>query len=155
MPGCDYNPEVRRWAHMFTQSPAQFSASLSEAMPFLLIVLDEIEQRDLPGEFAFLPYIESTYTAVAAYGDRPPASGRLMPDTARETGLRITPDYDGRLDIYASTTAALDLLERYQQEFGDWRLADMAFNAGELRRQAVGGKVTTAIRSADELRVCA
>ena len=40
---------------------------------------------------------------------------------------------DGRLDVAASTTAALSLIERYQKEFGDWRLADMAFNSGEYR----------------------
>jgi len=101
-------------------------------MPFLLVVLEQIEQRKMPGEFAFLPYIESNYTALASSGDRSAGIWQLMPDTAREAGLRITREYDGRLDVYASTTAALDLLERYNEQFGDWRLADMAFNAGEL-----------------------
>ena len=133
MQGCDYNAAVRHWAHLYTQSANAFAASLSEAMPFLLVVLDQIEKRKLPGEFAFLPYIESTYTAFASSGDRAAGIWQLMPDTAREAGLRITPEYDGRLDVYASTTVALDLLERYQERFGDWRLADMAFNAGPYR----------------------
>jgi membrane-bound lytic murein transglycosylase D len=115
---------------MYTQSSSAFSASLSEAMPYLLVVLDQIERRKLPGEFAFLPYIESTYTPLASSGDHAAGIWQLMPDTAREAGLRITADYDGRLDIYSSTTAALSLLERYQEKFGDWRIADMAFNAG-------------------------
>lgn len=133
MQGCDYNAAVRHWAHVYTQSGSGFAASLSEAMPFLLVVLEQIEKRKLPGEFAFLPYIESTYTALASSGDRAAGIWQLMPDTAREAGLRITPEYDGRLDVYASTTVALDLLERYQERFGDWRLADMAFNAGPYR----------------------
>ena len=58
---------------------------------------------------------------------------QLDPDTAREEGLLVNADYDARLDILASTTAALALIERYQKEFGDWRLADMAFNSGEYR----------------------
>ncbi len=58
---------------------------------------------------------------------------QIDPDTAREEGLVVTADYDGRLDIAASTTAALSLIERYEKEFGDWRLADMAFNSGEYR----------------------
>jgi len=75
---------------------------------------------------------------------------QLMPDTAREAGLHITADYDGRLDIHASTNAALDLLQRYDQEFGDWRLADMAFNAGEYGIKDLVGDARTQ-RSAAEL----
>jgi membrane-bound lytic murein transglycosylase D len=139
MPGCDYNPAIQHWARWYTESPAGFSTSLSQAMPFLLVVLDQIEQRKLPGEFAFLPYLESNYTPLASSGDRAAGIWQLMPDTAREAGLRINHDYDGRLDVYASTTAALELLQRYRDEFGDWRLADMAYNAGEYRvRQLVG-----------------
>jgi membrane-bound lytic murein transglycosylase D len=150
MPGCDYSPDVRRWARTFTQSPAQFSASMSEAMPYLMLVVNEIEKRDLPGEFAFLPYIESTYTAVAADGPKAAGIWQLMPDTARETGLRITPEYDGRLDIYASTNAALDLIERYQREFDDWRVVDLAYNAGEYGMKMLVGNPTVS-RSVDEI----
>jgi membrane-bound lytic murein transglycosylase D len=150
MPGCDYNPAVLHWAHMFTQAGNQFTASLSDAMPFLLVVLDQIEERDIPGEFAFLPYIESNYTPLASSGDRAAGIWQLMPDTAREAGLRITADYDERLDIPASTGAALGLVKRYDQEFGDWRLADMAFNAGEYGlKQLVGDNKQE--RSAAEL----
>ncbi len=150
MPGCDYNPAVRRWAHTYTQSPSQFTASMNEAMPYLLIVLDEIERRDLPGEFAFLPYIESTYTPVSSSGDHAAGIWQLMPDTARETGLPITPEYDGRLDIYASTQAALSLLERYQREFDDWRVVDLAYNAGEYGVKTHVGSSTLG-GSADEI----
>ncbi len=119
-------------------------------MPYMLVVLDEIERRDLPGEFAFLPYIESTYLPVSSNGDRAAGIWQLMPDTARETGLPITPEYDGRLDIYASTQAALDLIERYQREFDDWRVVDLAYNAGEYGVKNLIGP-TTLNRSADDL----
>jgi len=130
MPGCDYSPAVQHWARMYAQAPNDFSSSLSEAMPYLLLVLEQIEKHRLPGEFAFLPYVESNYTAIATTGDRAAGIWQLMPDTAREAGLRITDDYDGRLDVYASTVTAIGLLQQYNDEFGDWRLADMAFNAG-------------------------
>jgi len=139
MPGCEYGTAVRQAARAFTQSTAQFEASLSEAMPYLLVVLAEIERRNLPGEFAFLPYIESTYVPIASTGDRAAGIWQLMPDTAREVGIRIGAEYDGRLDIVASTNAALDLLERYSEVFGDWRLADLAYNAGEYGVRNVAG----------------
>src|SRR5579871_3406815 len=137
MPGCDYNPAVRHWAHVYTQSTSAFDASLSEAMPFLLVVMDELERRKVPGEFAFLPYIESTYTPIATSGDHAAGIWQLMPDTAKEAGLTINSEYDGRLDVAASTKAALDLVQRYYDEFGDWRIADMAYNAGEYGLRGV------------------
>jgi len=133
MSPCDYRPQVLRWARRYTSSPRRFAASWESAMPFLLIVADEIERRQLPGEFAMLPYVESGYEPVSSRGDRPAGIWQLVPSTAREEGLLINADYDGRLDVPASTTVALTLIERYQKEFGDWRLANMAFNSGEYR----------------------
>ena len=130
MPGCDYNPAVQHWARMYAQSPNEFTSSLSESMPYLLLVLDQLEKHHLPGEFAFLPFVESNYTPIASSGDHAAGIWQLMPDTAREAGLRISDEYDGRLDIYASTLTTIGLLQQYNDEFGDWRLADMAFNAG-------------------------
>jgi membrane-bound lytic murein transglycosylase D len=97
MPGCGHSPSVQHWAHMYAQAPNDFSSSLSEAMPYLLLVLEQIEKHRLPGEFAFLPYVESNYTAIASTGDRAAGIWQLMPDTAREAGLRIADDYEGRL----------------------------------------------------------
>lgn len=133
MPGCDYHPQVDFWAKRFTARPAQFAGSLRKAMPFLLLVMDELERRQLPAELLLLPYIESHYRPVASSGNRPAGIWQLMPATARMHGLTVNDDYDGRLDAVASTTAALDLLERLERQFGDWRLVNMAFNAGEFR----------------------
>ena len=130
LPGCDYSTLEKHWVQRFARNPRAFSNSLSEAMPYLLFVTDQLGKHRLPGEFAFLPYLESNYTPIATSGDRAAGIWQLMPATATEAGLRITPDYDGRLDIYASTLSSIDLLRRYHDEFGDWRLADMAFNAG-------------------------
>lgn len=130
LPGCGYNAQVKRWTRFYAESPKELAASLRDAMPYLLVVSDQLARNRLPGEFAFLPYLESNYTPIASTGDRAAGIWQLMPDTAREAGLRITADYDGRLDIHASTLAAISLLRQYHDEFGDWRLADMAFNAG-------------------------
>ena len=140
MPGCDYSAEVMRWAIHYTRSPQRFAASWKPALPFLLLVLDEIERRQLPGEFGLLPYVESRYRPLDSKGNLPAGMWQLMPVTARERGLRIDRDYDGRLDAIDATRVALELIERYDREFGDWRLATMAFNAGEFRvkRQLAG-----------------
>jgi membrane-bound lytic murein transglycosylase D len=139
LPGCDYNASVQHWARVYAQSPREFSDSLTDAMPYLLLVIDQLEKHRLPGEFAFLPYLESNYTPIATSGDRAAGIWQLMPDTALENGLQISAEYDGRLDIRASTLTAIDLLRQYHDEFGDWRMANMAFNAGLYKVRALIG----------------
>lgn len=141
MPGCDYDASVLRQARQYTKSPDRFRANWQQAMPFLLLVLDEIERRDLPGELALLPYVESHYRPVAGTAKGPSGLWQLMPRTAIDRGLRVGRRYDERLDPVASTRVALDLLERQERQFADWRLASMAFNAGEYRiKGALGGR---------------
>lgn len=151
MQGCDYRPEVQRWARIYTRGARQFTANWKNAMPFLLLVVDELDRRKLPGEFAMLPYVESTYEPLPARGNRPAGMWQLDPDTAREAGLAVNADYDGRLDAVASTKTALDLLERYYREFSDWRLANMAFNSGEFRVKKLIGDRDPRTLSASEL----
>ena len=151
MQGCDYHADVQRWAHIYTKRPRQFAASWKRAMPFLLLVVDELKRRDLPGEFALLPYVESNYQPVASRGDRAAGMWQLVPDTARAAGLAVGADYDGRLDALASTVAALDLIEQYRKEFADWRLADMAYNSGEFRVRKLLGERDARTLSASEL----
>jgi membrane-bound lytic murein transglycosylase D len=140
MPGCNYSPTVQRFASTMAASPRHLNAALKQAMPFLLVVTDQIEKYDMPGEFAFLPWVESSYTMLPPNGDGVAGMWQLMPQTARESGLQIDAEYDGRLDVYSSSRTALVLLKQYKEEFGDWRLANMAFNAGENSIKQVLGK---------------
>lgn len=140
LPGCDYSPTVRQFAAQMASSPAHLSAAFKEAMPLLLLVTEQIEKYDMPGEFAFLPWVESSYTMIPARGDGVAGMWQLMPFTARENGLRVDGEYDGRLDITASSRTALALIKQYKESFGDWRLANMAFNAGENSVRAALGK---------------
>lgn len=150
LPGCDYRPEVQRQAREYTRNPKRFAATWQQAMPFLLLVVDELDRRDLPGEFAMLPYVESLYQPIPATGNRPAGMWQLMPDTARGGGLAVGSRYDTRLDALASTRVALDLIERYDRQFADWRLADMAFNSGESRvRKLLGGRDASTFSAAE------
>ncbi len=144
MDGCTHSEAVEREAHRYTRSPERFNASWQEAMPSLLLVLNDIERRDLPGEFALLPYVESHYRALPAKGKGPAGVWQLTGRTAIDQGLEVNREYDQRLDLLASTDVALGLIERYDREFSDWRLADMAFNAGEYRvKRALDDIATT------------
>ncbi|MGB0133895.1 LysM peptidoglycan-binding domain-containing protein, partial [Dokdonella sp.] len=77
---------------------------------------------------------------------------QLMARTATAQGLQVGKVYDQRLDAIASTRVSLELVERYDREFGDWRLAVMAFNAGEYRVKRQLGNQSASSLDAKELR---
>ncbi|MFZ1391927.1 MAG: transglycosylase SLT domain-containing protein, partial [Dokdonella sp.] len=129
--GCNDSDTVLKQAQHLTAAPDRFSLAWQQAMPFLQIVVDEIERRGLPGEIALLPYVESRYQQLPGKAGGPAGMWQLMAPTARGHGVHVSATYDGRLDPFESTRAALDLIERLDREFADWRLASMAYNAGE------------------------
>lgn len=131
---CDGQSQVRRWALVHARDPAALRAELARVVPTLDLVAGVLALRGIPSDFALLPWVESRYRAVPATGNRPAGIWQLMPATARDFGLVVSPQLDERLDLYASTHAAAALLEHLGQRFGgDWRLVAMAFNAGEFR----------------------
>ena len=140
---CDADSGVARWQARYTRGPDRFAASVQRSLPSLEFVLEQLERRKLPTEFALLPIVESWYQPVRSSGNRPAGIWQIMPVTGRHLGLEISADYDGRLDLAASTRAALDLLEHLAEAFHrDWRLVNMAYNAGEFRiRRSLAGRV--------------
>ena len=104
----------------------------------------------MPGEFAFLPWVESSYNMLPARGDGVAGMWQLMPFTARENGLRVDGDYDGRLDVTASSRTALGLLKQYKESFGDWRLANpISEEMKVMRPSLLPGLIAAARRNLD------
>lgn len=133
MPGCDADPAVLVWAGRFTRHPQQFEKQLKSVMPRLIYMQQVAAQYNVAGEFVLLPWVESHFRPVGAGAKhRPAGMWQIMPVTARAMGLRVDSHYDGRLDVPAATHAVMKLLEQYHKQFGDWRVADYAYNAGEF-----------------------
>ncbi|MEI6268775.1 MAG: LysM peptidoglycan-binding domain-containing protein, partial [Methylococcaceae bacterium] len=104
------------------------------AEPYLHHILDEIEAKNIPGELALLPVVESAFVPDAY--SKADASGlwQFVPSTGKEYGLQQNNWYDGRRDIYASTKAATTYLKELSEDFnGDWLLALASYNCGKGR----------------------
>ena len=124
-------PQVRRQLSWYGEQGSLLDEASARATPYLFYIMEEIEARGFPADLALLPIVESGYepTVISRHG----AAGlwQFMGGTGRRFGLSRSGWVDERLDITASTTAALDYLGTLSRRFdGDWLLAIAAYNSG-------------------------
>jgi membrane-bound lytic murein transglycosylase D len=128
------NPRIDRELYWYLEHPASLAILQQRAEPYLHHILDEIEAKNIPGELALLPVVESAFIPDAY--SKADASGlwQFIPSTGQEFGLQQNAWYDGRRDIYASTKAATTYLKQLSETFdGDWLLALASYNCGKGR----------------------
>lgn len=139
LPG-EQQQAVQRQITTYSRNPHQVERIFERGSPYLAYILREVEKRGHPHEIALLPFVESAYDPFAYSHGRAAGLWQFIPGTAKLYGLEQDWWYDGRRDVIASTTAALDYLDWLHDEFeGDWLLALAAYNSGS-------GTVRTAIR---------
>jgi len=138
-------PRVQSQRNWYASHPEYLDRVAKRAEPYLHLIVEELEKRDMPIDLALLPIVESAFDPFAySHGS---ASGvwQFIPGTARQYGLDINWWYDGRRDVFAATHAALDYLQALHRYFdGNWMHALAAYNSGE-------GRVAAAIRKNERL----
>jgi membrane-bound lytic murein transglycosylase D len=135
------NPRIDREADWFARNPEYIERTFTRAAPYLQYIVGEVEARGMPLELALLPIIESAFEPYAYSRARAVGLWQFMPLTGSRFSLKQDWWYDGRRDVVAATTAALDYLEYLHEMFdGDWLLAIGAYNCGE-------GNVSRAVKA--------
>ena len=132
----------------FVRHPEYIARVADRAKPYLYHIVEQIEQRNMPLELALLPVVESAYQPHAYSSASASGLWQFIPSTGKIYGLQQNWWYDGRRDVIASTSSALDYLQKLHNDFGDWQLAVAAYNCGEgavaraIRRNVKAGKGT-------------
>jgi membrane-bound lytic murein transglycosylase D len=142
------HPRLQPFVQHYRLNPNIIRVSSERAEPFAYFILTEIERRSLPSELLLLPIVESGFAAEATSSGHAAGIWQFIPSTGAHFGLIQDSWYDGRRDVYQSTHAALDYLERLYARFGDWYLALAAYNYGQgnvaraIAANAAAGKPT-------------
>ncbi|MBC3764477.1 LysM peptidoglycan-binding domain-containing protein [Neptunicella marina] len=130
-------PDNRRVANQrnwYLEHPTYMQRVTKRATPFLYMIVDEIEKRDMPLELALLPIVESAFDPFAYSHGRAAGMWQFIPATGKRFGLKQGWWYDGRRDVVAATQGALDYLTYLYKMFdGNWLHALAAYNSGEGR----------------------
>lgn len=126
------NSRVDKEIQRYLKYPERLSTIQQRAAPYLYFILDEIEAKNIPGELALLPIVESAFNPKAVSRSKASGLWQFMPATGRLFGLKQNDWYDGRNDIYTSTQAATDYLKQLSElHDDDWLLALASYNAGK------------------------
>ena len=126
------NERIDRELTWFLNHPDYLVRVQKRAEPYLHLILEEIESKNIPGELALLPVVESAFRPDAYSSADASGLWQFIPSTGRLFGLKQNNWYDGRRDIYASTQAATSYLKELSETFeGDWFLALASYNYGK------------------------
>ena len=135
------NPRISEQKKKYLSNKSYLHDVSLRAEPYMYWIAGQVKQRNMPMELVLLPMVESAFDPHATSSANAAGLWQIMPKTGRNYGLKQTQAYDGRRDIVASTTAALDMMQRLNKMFdGDWLLTVAAFNSGE-------GRVMNAIKT--------
>ncbi len=94
-------------------------------------------ENNLPVELQNLCIVESALNPRIVSHAGAAGLWQLMPETAKEMGLKVTSNIDERFDPYKSTQAATKYLKMMYDQFHDWGLALAAYNAGPYKISSV------------------
>jgi membrane-bound lytic murein transglycosylase D len=130
------NKRIAAQRNWYLKHPSYMKRVAVRAKPFLHLIVEKMEQQNMPLELVLLPIVESAFDPFAYSHGRAAGMWQFIPSTGKRFGMKQTWWYDGRRDVMASTQGAIDYLNYLLNMFdGNWLHALAAYNSGEGRVQ--------------------
>ncbi|HUH13903.1 MAG TPA: lytic transglycosylase domain-containing protein, partial [Longimicrobiales bacterium] len=135
LPNLDHD-RVDFWVERFSFDPdmrEKMEGFLQRSGIYVPMLLEKLEERDMPRDLIYLAMIESGFQPTAYSHAAASGLWQFIAETGQRYGLEIDRAVDERNDPVKATDAALDYLQELHERFGSWYLAAASYNTGENR----------------------
>ncbi|MDE3270070.1 MAG: LysM peptidoglycan-binding domain-containing protein [Pseudomonadota bacterium] len=128
------HPLVKKWIKYFTvKEHARFQRFLNRGEYYRSYIQSELQEHGLPTDLYYLAMIESGFVNNARSKAYAVGIWQFMRRTGAFHGLLIDSFIDQRMDVVASTAAAISYLQDLNRVYQSWWLAIASYNSGEVR----------------------
>jgi len=115
--GIPENDRIREQKQKYLRNKSYLHDVTLRAEPYMYWIAGQVKKRNMPMELVLLPIVESAFDPHATSGANAAGIWQIIPSTGRNYGLKQTRNYDARREVVASTTAALNMMQRNLRHF--------------------------------------
>jgi membrane-bound lytic murein transglycosylase D len=139
----DVREALEREFYLLLQQPGQLVLYLKRSGRYFELFEQVLRRAQMPSDLKYLAIAESALLPTARSPKEAVGLWQIIPETARQLGLRVDSLVDERRHPERSTQAAIEYLRRGYERFGSWTLAAAGYNMGhdalrqQLQRQGV------------------
>jgi membrane-bound lytic murein transglycosylase D len=133
-PQIGLQPQAKSFVHKYLQKNKKDLLFIAKRGNEQFKMIESVfAKHGLPLELKYLAMVESDLKSNAVSRSGAVGMWQLMPQTARNFGLKVNGKTDERRNAYKSTVAAAKYLKSLYREFNDWLLVIAAYNGGSGR----------------------
>lgn len=129
----DIRERFEKELYIYANLNYQIMLYLKRAPRIFPYIEEQLRSSGLPDDLKYLAVVESDLIPVLISARGARGMWQFMPETAKEYGMRVTPEVDERMHLDKSTSAAFAFLKRAKERTGSWAMASAAYNMGLTR----------------------